>query len=111
MEFDMEFGSSLVYAPSGSAEEWDEIPETHYNHSPVGYAAAGSARTDYKDDGEVGCACAGNRTRRSSMQRFITYTLRWSVLNFPLFPQTCLLDILDTAGQEEYSAMRDAVSG
>lgn len=24
--------------------------------------------------------------------------------------QTCLLDILDTAGQEEYSAMRDAVS-
>ena len=24
--------------------------------------------------------------------------------------QTCLLDILDTAGQEEYSAMRDQVS-
>ena len=24
--------------------------------------------------------------------------------------QTCLLDILDTAGQEEYSAMRDLVS-
>lgn len=24
--------------------------------------------------------------------------------------QTCLLDILDTAGQEEYSAMRSAVS-
>ena len=24
--------------------------------------------------------------------------------------QTCLLDILDTAGQEEYSAMRDHVS-
>lgn len=23
--------------------------------------------------------------------------------------QTCLLDILDTAGQEEYSAMRDSV--
>ena len=23
--------------------------------------------------------------------------------------QTCLLDILDTAGQEEYSAMRDTV--
>ena len=26
-----------------------------------------------------------------------------------LFLQTCLLDILDTAGQEEYSAMRDQV--
>lgn len=24
--------------------------------------------------------------------------------------ETCLLDILDTAGQEEYSAMRDQVS-
>lgn len=32
-----------------------------------------------------------------------------SQLSFFLDGETCLLDILDTAGQEEYSAMRDQV--
>ena len=34
-------------------------------------------------------------------------TLKIIHVQYIMFLQTCLLDILDTAGQEEYSALRD----
>lgn len=39
---------------------------------------------------------------------FVVEFLRLNLLYFLILDgETCLLDILDTAGQEEYSAMRD----
>lgn len=38
---------------------------------------------------------------------FVFFLLLLSELNSKIDGETCLLDILDTAGQEEYSAMRD----
>lgn len=39
----------------------------------------------------------------------LVQSARYCLLDTLLHLQTCLLDILDTAGQEEYSAMRDQV--
>ena len=36
------------------------------------------------------------------------YCNHWCTATFSL-AQTCMIDMLDTAGQEEYSAMRDMV--
>lgn len=46
----MDFGGDYVFAPKADKEEFDLIPESTYNHEVKGYA---SARSDFKDDGEV----------------------------------------------------------
>ncbi len=47
----MDFGSSVVYAAKESTVEYEEVPESKYNHVVKGYASGGA--TDYHDDGEV----------------------------------------------------------
>ena len=49
----MEFGSEFVFAPTASAEEFEEVPETRYNHTVTGYASGTSAASSLPDDGEV----------------------------------------------------------
>ncbi len=48
----MDFGSSFVYAAKESKVEYEEVPESKYNHVVKGHASGG-ASLDYKDDGEV----------------------------------------------------------
>ena len=48
----MEFGSSVVYAAKDSKVEYEEVPESRYNHTVAGYATGGVG-LDYEDDGEV----------------------------------------------------------
>ncbi len=47
----MDFGSSFVYAAKESKVEYEEVPESKYNHVVKGHASGVSS--DYKDDGEV----------------------------------------------------------
>ena len=87
----MDFGSEYAYVPTAAEQEYELVPESVYNHTVVGYA---SKTGDYKDDGEV---------------IYTIFNAGPTDTSF-LFSQTCLLDILDTAGQEEFSSMRDQVS-
>lgn len=48
----MNFGSSVVYAAKDSKVEYEEVPESRYNHTVSGYASGGVG-LDYEDDGEV----------------------------------------------------------
>ena len=48
----MDFGSAFVYAAKDSKVEYEEVPESKYNHVVKGYASAGVGM-DYEDDGEV----------------------------------------------------------
>ena len=103
---EMEFGSTVVYAPKeNSKQEYEHIPESRYNHVVKAYSSGASASYDPDDDGQV-------RHRQTS---FILMLFAWTLSAQSMscvilfFIQTCLLDILDTAGQEEYSAMRDQV--
>jgi hypothetical protein len=50
----MEFGSEFVFAPTASTEEYEEIPETRFNHVVTGYASGASVNSSLPDDGEVG---------------------------------------------------------
>ncbi len=47
----MDFGSSVVYAAKENKEEYEQVPESKYNHVVKGYASGASL--DYDDDGEV----------------------------------------------------------
>ncbi len=48
----MNFGSAFVYAAKKDGkEEYEEVPESKYNHVVKGYASGASL--DYDDDGEV----------------------------------------------------------
>lgn len=97
----MEFESTLVYAPKdNSKQEYEHIPESRYNHVVKAYSSGASASYDPDDDGQV-------QHRPASLINAFAWALGMSYVVF--FIQTCLLDILDTAGQEEYSAMRDQV--
>ena len=50
----MDFGSSYVFAPTDSSQEYEEIPESRYNHVVTGYASgANNASSFSNDDGEV----------------------------------------------------------
>lgn len=53
----MEFGSEYVYVPTTEStreeEEYEEIPETKYNHVVTGYSSRSSANSSLPDDGEV----------------------------------------------------------
>lgn len=109
----MEFGSDVLYVSKELEEE--EIEELDYYSpsaapAPGSYASAPvktkykpSKSAKYKDDGEVSprppLGIGGSGMSKCKLMIFIGVLV-----------QTCLLDILDTAGQEEYSAMRDHVS-
>jgi len=47
----MNFGSSVVYAAKSGKDEFEEVPESKYNHVVTGYSSGGAA--GYDDDGEV----------------------------------------------------------
>ena len=49
----MEFGSEFLFAPTASTEEYEEIPETRFNHVVTGYASGASINSSLPDDGEV----------------------------------------------------------
>lgn len=49
----MEFGSEFVFAATTSKEEYEDIPETQFNHVVTGYASGRSVTSSLPDDGEV----------------------------------------------------------
>ena len=52
---EMEFGSTFIFAPTDSSQEYEHIPETQFNHVVTGYASGASVSTSSSlpDDGEV----------------------------------------------------------
>lgn len=51
---EMEFGSTLVYAPKDdSKQEYEHIPESRYNHVVKAYSSGASPSYDPNDDGQV----------------------------------------------------------
>lgn len=52
----MEFGSTFVFAPTDSSQEYEHIPETRYNRVVTGYAGASAGSSSVHDDGEVSSA-------------------------------------------------------
>ena len=49
----MEFGSSFVFAPTESSQEYEEISESTYNHVITGYSSGATNASSLPDDGEV----------------------------------------------------------
>eukprot|EP00026_Physarum_polycephalum_P001882 Phypoly_transcript_01885.p1 GENE.Phypoly_transcript_01885~~Phypoly_transcript_01885.p1 ORF type:complete len:979 (+),score=188.07 Phypoly_transcript_01885:120-3056(+) len=87
----MEFGSKFVYI-GDSPEDYEEIEEDEIEEPPPPPPAASSS------------ASYTPPVYSPPVRKTLSQKARSAYVDDN---QTCLLDILDTAGQEEYSAMRD----